>query len=606
VWRIFRAGLSFMTKSERAKWLTFVVSRAMLSFLDLLGILGIGYLATSAAVFLTTGSDPDRIIEFSGFVLPAINAQTLPFAMTIILLLFLGKALASIILSRQAALHIAKIEARASRRIAEIQLGRDISSARQNSREEVMFAVSNSAPAAFNTVLNSVSTIITETSLFLTVCLGFLLIDAIATLATLIYFAIIAFTMQVFVGSLMSRESKISTDETVKANSAISDLIAVFRELLVLGKRDRYLDLIYKSRLLAAESSAKMYFLGGMPRYIIESALLLGLAVFLISQALNGDLVDSAATIGVFLSGGFRLTAALLPLQNSLLTLKSIVPPASIAHEVLGREEPRHIENQSPVKKDGKLDSIVEPVYLEFQNVSLKYDKSTSEAISDVSFSVQPGMQLALMGASGSGKSTIADLICGVLSPSKGNVLAYSKKQNTDNMGEIPKISYVPQRPGLVAGTVLDNIALADEPQEADRERALSALNSANLKPFIESLPKGLDTPIGKLQDGFSGGQIQRLGLARALYSNPGLLVLDEATSSLDAESEEEIRKAVQSLRGKVTVILIAHRLNTIQHADEVLFLDSGRIADSGKFNELVERNPEVKRLVALMSIQAS
>lgn len=595
-----------MTKSERAKWLTFVVSRAMLSFLDLLGILGIGYLATSAAVFLTTGSDPDRIIEFSGFVLPAINAQTLPFAMTIILLLFLGKALASIILSRQAALHIAKIEARASRRIAEIQLGRDISSARQNSREEVMFAVSNSAPAAFNTVLNSVSTIITETSLFLTVCLGFLLIDAIATLATLIYFAIIAFTMQVFVGSLMSRESKISTDETVKANSAISDLIAVFRELLVLGKRDRYLDLIYKSRLLAAESSAKMYFLGGMPRYIIESALLLGLAVFLISQALNGDLVDSAATIGVFLSGGFRLTAALLPLQNSLLTLKSIVPPASIAHEVLGREEPRHIENQSPVKKDGKLDSIVEPVYLEFQNVSLKYDKSTSEAISDVSFSVQPGMQLALMGASGSGKSTIADLICGVLSPSKGNVLAYSKKQNTDNMGEIPKISYVPQRPGLVAGTVLDNIALADEPQEADRERALSALNSANLKPFIESLPKGLDTPIGKLQDGFSGGQIQRLGLARALYSNPGLLVLDEATSSLDAESEEEIRKAVQSLRGKVTVILIAHRLNTIQHADEVLFLDSGRIADSGKFNELVERNPEVKRLVALMSIQAS
>jgi len=595
-----------MTKSERAKWLTFVVSRAMLSFLDLLGILGIGYLATSAAVFLTTGSDPDRIIEFSGFVLPAINAQTLPFAMTIILLLFLGKALASIILSRQAALHIAKIEARASRRIAEIQLGRDISSARQNSREEVMFAVSNSAPAAFNTVLNSVSTIITETSLFLTVCLGFLLIDAIATLAALIYFAIIAFTMQVFVGSLMSREAKISTDETVKANSAISDLIAVFRELLVLGKRDRYLDLIYKSRLLAAESSAKMYFLGGMPRYIIESALLLGLAVFLISQALNGDLVDSAATIGVFLSGGFRLTAALLPLQNSLLTLKSIVPPASIAHEVLGREEPRHIENQSPVKKDGKPDSIVEPVYLEFQNVSLKYDKSTSEAISDVSFSVQPGMQLALMGASGSGKSTIADLICGVLSPSKGNVLAYSKKQNTDNMGEIPKISYVPQRPGLVAGTVLDNIALADEPQEADRERALSALNSANLKPFIESLPKGLDTPIGKLQDGFSGGQIQRLGLARALYSNPGLLVLDEATSSLDAESEEEIRKAVQSLRGKVTVILIAHRLNTIQHADEVLFLDSGRIADSGKFNELVERNPEVKRLVALMSIQAS
>ena len=594
-----------MSKKERVKWIVFVTARAMLAFLDLLGILGIGYLATSAAVFLALGSDPSRQIEFSGIVLPAISAQTLPYAMALILSLFLGKALASIFLSRQAALHIAKVEARASLRIAEISLGSDIGAARINSREEVMFAVSNSAPAAFNTVLNSVNTIITESSLFLIVCLGFLLVDPVATLVALAYFGLIAFAIQVFVGSLMNVEAKVNTEETVKANSAISDLISVFRELLVLRRRSYYLDAIHRSRLLAAESSAKMYFLGGMPRYIIESALLLGLSLFIVSQGMTGDIATSAATIGVFLSGGFRLTAALLPLQNSMLILKSVIPPATIAHEVLSRNESPFSEDKPQKIIHENLDVQGKPVYLEFKNVSFRYDKSTVNAISEVSFSVEPGMQLALMGASGSGKSTIADLICRVLSPNAGSVSTYAKLEIEKGFREAPNVGYVPQRPGLVSGTVLDNVALASAPGDADRERAIQALELANLRGFIDSLPNGLDTRIGKLQDGFSGGQTQRLGLARALYTKPGLLVMDEATSSLDAESEEEIRQALESMRGKVTVILIAHRLNTIQHADQVLFLESGRIVDSGKFSELVSRNSEVQKLVRLMSINS-
>jgi ATP-binding cassette subfamily C protein len=131
----------------------------------------------------------------------------------------------------------------------------------------------------------------------------------------------------------------------------------------------------------------------------------------------------------------------------------------------------------------------------------------------------------------------------------------------------------------------------------------LECLSRAHLADVVERLPEGINSDLGKLQDSLSGGQAQRLGLARALYTNPGLLVMDEATSALDAESESEIAKALNELRGSVTVVLIAHRLNTIQHADEVFLIEEGRVADRGPFKDLVKRNRSVERVVELMEI---
>jgi ATP-binding cassette subfamily C protein len=167
----------------------------------------------------------------------------------------------------------------------------------------------------------------------------------------------------------------------------------------------------------------------------------------------------------------------------------------------------------------------------------------------------------------------------------------------------LPRVSYVPQRPGIVSGTILDNVALGEDESRVNRIWVERALQLAHLTDLIESLPEGLDTVLGKLQDGLSGGQMQRLGLARALYTNPGLLVMDEATSALDAESEAKIQTALSAMRGKVTVVLIAHRLNTIQHADKVLLVEDGQISDSGTFKELVARNASVEKVVDLMNI---
>jgi ATP-binding cassette subfamily C protein len=147
-------------------------------------------------------------------------------------------------------------------------------------------------------------------------------------------------------------------------------------------------------------------------------------------------------------------------------------------------------------------------------------------------------------------------------------------------------------------------VALGVDQSHINESEVLNALESAHLTDVISSLPNGIHTDLGNYQDGLSGGQIQRLGLARALYSQPGLLVMDEATSALDAESESEIAKALDQMRGKVTVVLIAHRLNTVQHADKVFLIEEGQVTDQGTFQELMKRNPSIDRLVQLMKVE--
>ena len=603
-----KASLSFMKTKERSKWYFLTSLRSFLSLLDLAGILAIGFIIASTAIFLTSGSDPDRVLIVAGFAIPAVNAQTLPVVSGLVLVLFLLKALLSLLLTRKSALFVAEVEARASRRIAELILGFDLSTAREKSREEVLFAVQVGAPSAFSVLLNQIGTIVAEGALFIVVATGFFFVDPVITIAAIIYFGAIAYAIQFFVGTLMNRAGEKLKTGTILANSAITDLVNVFRELSVLGARKSYIDRIYSQRLKASRNGANQYFLSGMPRYVIESALLVGLGLFVVGQALAGDLVSSAATIGVFLSGGFRLTAAMLPLQSALLTIKGVIPQAMTAHEILagqgrtGRSK-EEIDKLSEDPKQQRESSPELPVAVKLEGVTFTFPGQASATLKGVNLEISAGSQVALIGPSGAGKSTIADVMCGLLDPSSGQVVLLEKGSQSTNLGR-PSLSYVPQKPGLVSGTIANNVALGVPQGLIDEERVVDCLSRAHLYEVIAGLPDGIHSQLGKLQDGLSGGQAQRLGLARALYTLPGLLVMDEATSALDAESEAEIAKALDELRGSVTVVLIAHRLNTIQHADQVFLIEQGKVTDNGKFTELLDRNENVRRLVKLMEIK--
>lgn len=608
MFRHFKSILSMMTTRERARWFFLTTFRSLLSLLDLFAVMAVGFVVTSTALFLTQGSDPNRVIEFAGFSIPTVNAQTVPLFGAMILAIFLTKALLAFLLTRATALFLARVEARAAKRVSEIVFGGTLANARTRSREEMLFAIQNGSPAAFNILPNLVSTMISEASLFLVICLGFVLVNPAATLAAVVYFAMIAATIQFFLGTLMQRAGEKSASSSVAANASIGDLVSVFRELSVLGKRQKYIDKIYQARLQAADSLAAQYYLSGIPRYVVETALLIGIALFMVVQLLTTDLVAAAGTISVFVFGGFRLTAAILPLQSSLLSLRAILPVAETALSILNNNPESSLDSthRSKHRAPSGVSAPVQaqPLAVQLAGVSFSFGEASQPTLNEVSLKIAPGAQAALMGPSGAGKSTIADIICGVLEPDSGELLIDGSNPFLPGSA-LPAISYVPQKPGLVSGTILHNVALGVSDEEVCVDQVRFALAQAHLLEVVENLPEGINTPLGKLLDSLSGGQIQRLGLARALYSNPGLLVMDEATSALDAESESEIQKVLDALRGKVTVVLIAHRVNTIQNADVVFLIQEGQLIDQGRFQELLKRNIAVERVVDLMKVQA-
>ena len=596
-----KLSLSFLTGIEKLVWFSLVVARSTLAFFDIAAIAAIGYLATSLGSIASLGVRPK--IEFAGISLPAVTSETIPLLTAIIIGLFVVKSLLNIALSGWAVFFVAKIETKAAKRIAEIRLRGNLADAREYSLEEMMYAVTSGTANAFTSLLNSVNSIFSEGVLFVSlIVMGIIFVDSSATLAALLYFGAVAVGIQFVIGPLTLKAQVKNFDSSIKLTTSISNLIAVFRELTVSGKKDMFLGDIYSAKMISTNTSAKSGFLLTLPRHIIEVALILGISLFLLAQLFSGDIASSAGTIGVFLAGAFRLTTALLPLQASFLAIKTALPSAKIAHDIL-QGLPELVDGETKNLNTGRPITLIEqPIGAVFEDVTFSYPDSPAPALVNLNFTIEPGSQTALMGPSGAGKSTIADMLCLLLTPSSGRVFQIIKSSKSESsIGG--RVSYVPQKPGMISGTILENVALGVEPESVDRDEVISALQAAHLGTLIKELPEGIDTSLGKLKDSLSGGQMQRLGLARAIFSKPNLLVMDEATSALDAESESEIQKTLEEMRGRVTVVVIAHRLNTIQHADKVILLEDGKVTDSGTFKELIARNPSVEKVVDLMRI---
>jgi ABC-type multidrug transport system fused ATPase/permease subunit len=236
-------------------------------------------------------------------------------------------------------------------------------------------------------------------------------------------------------------------------------------------------------------------------------------------------------------------------------------------------------------------------------SVTLSYEISAPPAISEASLHAQAGTSVALVGSTGAGKSTLADLLIGALEPDSGVVMIGGVSPREAITQWPGAIAYVPQSVALVAGTVRDNVALGLPRDAVDDERVWEALERAHVADFLRDHRDGLDTYIGERGIRLSGGQRQRLGIARALYTRPRLLVLDEATSALDSETEQAIVQTLDELEGDVTTITVAHRLATVRRADQLLYLQHGYVVAQGTFEEVRTQAPDFDRQAALLGL---
>lgn len=591
-----RQSLKFMSRGERTRiWMLFI-SRLLASLLDLIAVGLLGLLATSVALFIANGSDPSRKIVILGANLPAINVSLLPAALGIILSLFLAKAVISIFLTRALAMHVAEIEARASKVVLESLLIGEAGKSKEVSKDEVIYRTNQATHVAFTQLFTNLGTLFAEGALFLGLLIVFVISDPVSTLLVAVYLGIVAACITLFVGRSLQKGTAAIMDDSVQLATQVTDIIETKRELLVLGRQHHYVNRAYQLKRSISTKIANQVYLSSMPRHIIETSVLVGVLLFGALKFATTDVVGALSTTAVFLTGSLRIMAAMLPWQSAFIAIKQALP---VVHSISSELETR------VTRLSNKKEEVVEGhLHIEFESVTMVYPASQKAAIKNVSFSIPAGGIYAIIGPSGAGKSTLADLIMGISTPNEGRVSIGGATPASLIKNHPGWLAYVPQRPGLISGTLLENIVLGQDASDINEENLSDAIRESNLESVITELPLGINTSIGARKDQLSGGQIQRIGLARALYSKPKIIVMDEATSALDAKSENEVGLALRSLPADVTLILIAHRLQTVKDAKEVLLMNEGCLIDNGSFMALLSRNELMREAVALMDLR--
>ena len=412
-----------------------------------------------------------------------------------------------------------------------------------------------------------------------------MLLEPVGTLVTIVSFGISAVTFRRFTNERIRRWGAAQNHHKGMMLKHLQQGFGGVKDLKVLGREDFFVDR-YSDELDANASVWRRFTLAQvLPRIGLENLTVIGLALLVSTMVFAGyDSTHILPIIGLFGAAAFRLLPAV---NRTISNLQTIKWNQEIAYELYDDLklpiEQKQIGNQSR----STFESI------DFSNVSFGYVGAAQKSLQDISLKISHGEAVGLVGPSGSGKSTLVDVLLGLLAPQSGEVRVNGLPIREKLDIWRTTVGYVPQTIFLIDDSLRRNIAFGLPNKEIDEKCVEQAIELAQLKDFVAGLPDGLETVVGERGVRLSGGQRQRIGIARALYNQPEVLVLDEATSSLDTETEQGVMQAVQALQGTKTVIIVAHRLSTVEYCDRLYRLESSRIVDEGSFAEVMNRSRE-------------
>ncbi len=370
-------------------------------------------------------------------------------------------------------------------------------------------------------------------------------------------------------------------NEAKRIKSAQQGLSGI-KEVKLHGFEEIFAEFFSKSTSVSLNSAMKQTTLQGMPKIFFE--LLTVIAISLLIFVLYNSGTSSTqliSTLGIFALAAFKLLPSVARLVTNIQALRFANPVINKIKNELGLE-PKQVlftsNNNLIIEKE-----------LTLKDISFQYDKSENYALDNINLSILSGQSIGIIGSSGAGKSTLVDIILGLLRPHKGKMLVDGKEINSENIQMWQKnIGYVSQSIYILDDSFKNNIAFGIPKDEIDDEKINNATKLAQLETFINELPEGLNTFAGEQGVRISGGQLQRIGIARALYNNPSILVFDEATSALDNETEKSVMDSITNLQGNKTIIIIAHRLTTVKDCDIIIELDKGSIIKKGTPREML------------------
>jgi ABC-type multidrug transport system fused ATPase/permease subunit len=420
--------------------------------------------------------------------------------------------------------------------------------------------------------------ITTELLVFAGIAALLLLVEPVGTIAAVLIIAGAGWTFHRVTRARVSRWGEARQFHDGLRFQHLQQGLAGARDVKLLGREGEFLAQFRAHNTRSAQVAQRQATLRQLPRLWLELLAVMGLAALVIAMLLQGRLVAAIVpTLGLFAAAAFRLMPSMTRILAGAQTLRF----ASPAIEVLTKELELDAEaHPSPTRRAPAGAGIKHEVRL--GNVSYTYPAATTPSLTNADLRIRKGEIVGIVGPSGSGKSTLVDVFLGLLAPSAGEVTVDGRDIRQDLRAWQDHIGYVPQSIYLTDDTLRRNVAFGLPAAEIDDAAVMRALRAARLDEFVATLPRGLDTVVGERGVRLSGGQRQRIGVARALYHDPDVLVLDEATSALDTATEHGVLDAVEAMRGEKTIVIVAHRLSTVERCDRVYRLEQSRVVAEG------------------------
>lgn len=598
-----RRAFNVLSPPDQRKILAITVLQILMAGLDLLGVIAIGLLGALSVSGLQSNSPGNRVSQ----ALEILHIQNETFQNQAVILaigamiLLVGRTVISIIFTRRILFFLSQRGAKISSDLISRLFSQPLSVIQSRTTQETVFAVTRGVVIIVLQVLATAVVWVADLALLIVMMLGLLIVDPLTAIATLIVFSLVGHFlykfMHVLAGNLGLENSRIE----IKSNEKIVEAFASYRESVVRNRRDYYAREIGRLRYAIANTSAEMGFLPYVSKYVIESTVLVGAILIGAAQFILQDAAQAIATLAVFLAAGSRIAPAVLRLQQGTVLIKTALGSAAPTLDLIDALGSSPLTVNTDDKVDVLHEGFVSEIFV--KDISLTYPDKSVPAVASVSLDIPAGTSIAFVGPSGAGKTTMIDILLGVLIPDSGSVLVSGLPPSLAVAKWPGAVSYVPQDVVIAAGTIRENIALGYPIAEATDELINEALKIAKLDEFVASLPDGIDTQVGERGARISGGQRQRLGIARAMFTRPHLLVLDEATSSLDGETEASISEAIDAMRGSTTVVIIAHRLSTVRNADKVVYLSDGKVLATGSFEEVRKAVPDFDHQAKIMGL---
>lgn len=449
----------------------------------------------------------------------------------------------------------------------------------QNNTAKLTNGISGDASSIYGIL----KTIFTSLMKLLTIlCIGvYIMMQSIQMAVVLLLLAVLCLlVIQLLYRKSMSKNGVIRRDLMCEMNQVAMEAIQGHKEVLVMNRQEFFIKEYGDVKAKYSRVSVKVDMGTTVPAYLIELICVTGILIAVAVQMGNTtNVTEMIAQLSAIAVGAFRILPALGAITSGINTIIMSTSQLGACYETVRQVKQLEQEEQKKIERKKKYADVQLQREIALQGVSFRYPETEENVLENVNLTIKKGESIAFIGPSGAGKTTVSDIILALLKPTEGRILM-DGIDIEDLGGQWNRIiGYVPQATFIIDDTVRHNIAFGEKKTNIDDDKVWQALKIAQLDDFIRDLPNGLDTKVGERGVRFSGGQRQRLAIARALYRNPDVLVLDEATAALDNETESEVMKAIEALQGYKTLIIVAHRLTTVRKCDLIYEVKDKQIA---------------------------